>query len=359
MAQEDKDYKHAIFVTNLSANATQKTVMDFFSFCGTIIYFVLLPNNSSPNHSQVAIVQFDKKKEAKTSILLDSALIIDQVISVVVYDSSIHPPMKDTGENVFILKPPQVVPQTNNVDITEQQQNSLLQETQENTQSMEYQPLQPTQPQGTAVQPKKTGSTVIASLLAAGYILSDDISLKTREFDQKHNITLKAKVQKETAKNKINEFDNKFHISETVQSGVNTASTKLKEFDQQFKVSQKVSQAALVTKASLANIGNKALENETISKGWTAIKNSMSSFKTNTTNFYQETKQESVKIAEQKRQQRRGTTGIPSSPSTTNVQPPVNSVQNTTTTTTLPQNATLIVPVNTSVEQNLYPKIDE
>lgn len=75
----------AVFVSNISPNAADKTVSDFFSFCGEIKSLVLRRTAGQADGTQEAIVTFESSAAAKTAQLLTNALIVDRAITVRVY----------------------------------------------------------------------------------------------------------------------------------------------------------------------------------------------------------------------------------------------------------------------------------
>lgn len=68
----------AVLVQNISPQATEKAVKDFFSFCGKVQKFELVKGKES----QEAFVLFDKESAANTARLLTNAVIMDRSIVV-------------------------------------------------------------------------------------------------------------------------------------------------------------------------------------------------------------------------------------------------------------------------------------
>jgi len=219
----------AVFVANISPNATEKTVSDFFSFCGRIIKLTLRKEVAGDG-SQEAIVIFETDSAAKTALLLTNALIVDRPITVV----------------------PHVVSNTETAEVTIPQET-----TPEDITSRTF----------TAPDNERSKTSVIASMIAAGYVLGSETAAKAREIDDKHMISLQFKVGAEQVKAKANEIDKALHISETANVIKAVTMEKAKEVDEKLGISEKVGQAADAVKLQASAIGNKVSENEVVQKG--------------------------------------------------------------------------------------------
>lgn len=162
-----------ILVTDISAAASEKTVKDFFLFCGKILEFEL----QKEGDRQVALVLFERESAAKTACMLTNAMIVDSQISVKPY----------------------------------------FEELADNDQAQENKPK----------------ATVLAEILAAGYQLQDQIIEKGLEIDAKYGLTGRIQAYVEAAKvqaknidekyhvtAKATELDNKYHVQDRVQAAV-------------------------------------------------------------------------------------------------------------------------------------------
>jgi hypothetical protein len=217
----------AVFVSNISPNATEKTVSDFFSFCGRIIKLTLRKDTSSEG-VQEAVVIFETDSAAKTALLLTNALIVDRPITVVPYTPSTDPePQQPTTQE----------------------------------------PASITNRTFTAPDSERSKTSVVASLLAAGYILGTDSVAQARDFDEKHMISLQIKVGAEQVKAKANELDKALHITETATAIKTVTLEKAKEVDEKFGITSKANQAAEAVKQQASAIATKAQENEMVAKG--------------------------------------------------------------------------------------------
>jgi len=254
----------AVFVANISPNATEKTVSDFFSFCGRITKLTLRKEPNADG-SQEAVVIFETDSAAKTALLLTNALIVDRPITVVP-----HVPSVDT----------EPLPQS-----TEVPPDSITNRT--------------------FTAPDHERTSVMASLLAAGYVLGSDTVSQARDFDEKHMITLQLKVGAEQVKAKANEIDRALHISETANVIRTVTLEKAKEVDEKLHISEKVNQAADAVQQQARAFANKASENEVVAKGVGMIK----TFGNSIQQSFQSLKDESLALVEQKRQEQQQQAG--------------------------------------------------
>jgi len=267
----------AVFVTNISPNATEKTVSDFFSFCGRITRLTL--RNSAEGGSQEAVVVFETDSAAKTALLLTNALIVDRPITVV-------PHFPGTGEEV-----PGITVEAGQPAITERQH--------------------------VVSDAERTKTSVIASLIAAGYVLGSDTIGKARDLDEKHMISLQLKVGAEQIKAKANEIDKQLHISETASAIKTGVVEKAKEVDEKLHISEKVGAAATAAKQQASAFAAKANENETIAKGVGLLKAVGNNIQTSFQNF----KDETSKAIDEKIQEKEGTSPRASSPTSPSAPP--------------------------------------
>jgi len=254
----------AVFVSNISPNATEKTVSDFFSFCGRIIRL----NLRNVEGFQEAVVVFETDSAAKTALLLTNALIVDRPITVVPYSPAPGELERQPSQNDQpITERPYVVPDG-----------------------------------------ERTKTSVVASLLAAGYVLGSDTIGKARELDEKHMITLQLKVGAEQIKAKANEIDRQLHISETATAIKTGVVEKAREVDEKLHISEKVGAAAEATKLQATALLAKANENETIAKGVGILK----TVGNNIQNSFQSFRDETSKAIDDKMSEKEG--GSPRAP---------------------------------------------
>ncbi|KAG9326335.1 hypothetical protein KVV02_003686 [Mortierella alpina] len=164
-----------IHVSNISAAASEKTVKDFFLFCGRILEFEL----QKEGDRQVALVLFEKESAAKTACMLTNAMIVDSTITV-------KPYFEESAES-----------------------------------------------EDHSAQENKPKVTILAEILAAGYSLTDNIIEKGLEVDSKYGFYNKIQAYVEAAKSqaktldekyqvtaKATEIDHKYHVQDRVNAAV-------------------------------------------------------------------------------------------------------------------------------------------
>jgi len=191
----------SVFVSNIAPTATETTIISFFAFCGKITKLVLKRKESDQPHE--AIVTFETEAAAKTALLLANASIIDYKISVVPYVIPVEPPLIDFTPDVTVKEGSAI----HNKDF------------------------------GAVPDDQRTKTSVIASLMAAGYILGEDIIKRSREYDEKYKISNQVKVGVEEVKKTMIEMNNKLKISETASYLAATAGDNLKKIDEKYAIS--------------------------------------------------------------------------------------------------------------------------
>eukprot|EP01112_Ceratiomyxa_fruticulosa_P022506 TRINITY_DN825_c0_g1_i2.p1 TRINITY_DN825_c0_g1~~TRINITY_DN825_c0_g1_i2.p1 ORF type:complete len:338 (+),score=108.90 TRINITY_DN825_c0_g1_i2:151-1014(+) len=245
-----------VFVTNISPSANEKTVSDFFSFCGRIVNLTLRKSSGSTDGAQEATVVFETDSAAKTALLLTNALIVDRPINVVPFT----PTEEATAPVVSDLK-------------------------EDDTPHPEI-----TQRNFTVPDSERTKTSVVASLMAAGYVLGSDAFAKAKEVDEKHMISLQLKVGAESIKAKANEIDAKFGISDTATAIKTAAVEKAHEIDEKLGISDKATVAATIAKGAASTVVDKVNSNETFAKGISAIKSATNTVAASLNEVKEETK---------------------------------------------------------------------
>jgi len=288
MAEIKNETIFAVQVTNISPNANEKTVSDFFSFCGKIIklYF----DKEEGKDTNKAVVQFETESAAKTALLLTHAHIVDRPIAVEIY------PPKDAP----LSEPGTPVPE-------------------ERIAHKDF---------GDTNDDERTKTSVIASLLASGYVLAQDAVTKAKEIDDEHNISLHLKVGVETLKVKAQEIDQTYRISEKAtqmkQSATEkakkidedykitekatqmkqSATEKAKKIDEDYKITEKASQAAQNFKSNAMDAATKAQENPTIKSGVDSMKSGWASVTQSVSGMYADYKDQTAKAIEEKKKEK-------------------------------------------------------
>ncbi|CAG8450424.1 4110_t:CDS:2 [Ambispora leptoticha] len=176
-----------IIVTGISPTASEKTVKDFFLFCGKIKEFELFKDETSDK--QIAYITFERENAAKTALMLTAAVIGDSQITVRSADD----------------------PTTNGVDeVYDAEEIS---------------------------QEEKPKSAIFAEILAAGYQLSDHIIEKGLEYDRTYGISQRVKQWLQAITTNLWKWDAKYKVYETITE-------KATEIDVKFAVQDKVKSTA-------------------------------------------------------------------------------------------------------------------
>jgi hypothetical protein len=209
---------HSVFVTNISAQATEKTLTDFFSFCGDLESAIQLTPDPANEGTQKGVVTFKDDGAVQTALLLTNAMIVDRPIHVT----------SASGEG-------------------------------------EGAAVEPTEDQVREGEPSKT--SVLAKMFAAGFVLGDDARAKARAYDEKHSVLLKLKVAKELAKLKLNELDQKLHVSETAGKVSAAAKSQYAALDEQHHISDKANAAKAAVVGTAGAIGAAAMQNPVVAGG--------------------------------------------------------------------------------------------
>jgi len=207
---------NSVIVRNVAPTVeppTHKVLADFFSFCGNITALSIAPDDQDQSgQSVMAVVTFESKAAARTAVLLNNALINDKAIQVT-------------------LAPPGFTLVTN----ASQPQNAVR--------SVPLSDL----PQRHAVSAEdRTQTSVVVSLLAKGYSLSNTALASARTFDEEHSISKKAAELRDAAAQGIRDVDAALGVSATLQTIGNTINQKAAEVDKNLQVSEKAQAAGAV-----------------------------------------------------------------------------------------------------------------
>ncbi|KAL0079760.1 hypothetical protein J3Q64DRAFT_1254468 [Phycomyces blakesleeanus] len=175
-----------VIVKNISAQSSEKTVKEFFLFCGKIKEFELIKDDDEEH--QVALINFERESAAKTASLLSNALIDDCHITAAAYFDSAssaegaHSPELETSETT---------------------------------------------------QESKPKSRIAAEILANGYLLQDHIVAKGLEYDGKYSFSTRISGYLSSLQANVKQLDTKYRIWD-----------KAVEIDHKFGIQEKVHTAA-------------------------------------------------------------------------------------------------------------------
>jgi len=90
---------------------------------------------------------------------------------------------------------------------------------------------------------ERSKTSVVASMLAAGYVLGSDAITKARDIDEQNQISLKAAAAAAAVKAKALEIDQQLKISETLGNIGSTIAAKAQEVDQSYHVTDNINYA--------------------------------------------------------------------------------------------------------------------
>jgi len=282
--------QNTVQVSNISPNANEKTVADFFSFCGKITKLYLKKDDGQ--ETSTAFVQFESESAARTALLLTNALIVDRPITVVTYGA-------ETGQ----ITHENVVPVASE-HITQRDFGSVPDD-------------------------QRTKTSVVASLMASGYVLASDAITKAKQVDDEHSITLQLKVGVEQLKVKAHEIDRQYGISDKAATIKNTATESAKKINEDYHITEKVDHTAQQIKSAAANAAAKAQENPSVKSGVDTVKSGLTSLYSTVTGYVNDYKEQTAKAIEEK-QKERGVNTSPPAP--TEVESELNPIQPPVTT---------------------------
>jgi hypothetical protein len=205
----------AVFVSNIGPNAGENTIAEFFSFCGRIEALSL---TTLPDGTKQAVVVFDSPKSARTALILNNSLIYERTISVLPAQAQ---------PQVEIPAPSE----TPNPHIEKANQSPL----------------------------PENATHAIASMLAAGYKLSQDALEKAKALDEsvgfsdKVSATFKQGVEK--VKGKVDQIDEKLGLSVKAQIVKDTIQLTATGVDEKLGITNKAKVVAHTFTGIAATIG--------------------------------------------------------------------------------------------------------
>jgi len=218
MEVTEEEKKTAVVVKNCSLVATDMTLIDFFSFCGNIKRLHL--EKDADGESQTGIVVFADLAGSETAQLLSNAVIIDKPVTITPYLPAIPAPASAASAA-----------------------------------------LGGQQEAGDPVA-GETAPKIWESVVTGAKDLGSKTKQGIKEFDEKHNVSLKMKVGAEQVKAKLNQFDRDLHISEKFADIKEKASESSKRVGEKLNVKEKAASVGSVFKG----LGEKVMDAEVLSK---------------------------------------------------------------------------------------------
>jgi len=288
MADLDIQENKAVRVSNISPSANEKTVSDFFSFCGKINKLFLTKVENAD--TSVAVVQFETESAAKTALLLTNALIIDRPITVVPYATAQEKEKPVEAATDAVVNEKAEVPADN---ITQRDFG--------------------------VPDDQRSKTSVVASLLAAGYVLGQDALVKAKDLDEKHMISLQAKVAVASVTAKLHEIDVSYGITEKAQTLQKQATDKVKQLDEQYKISEKAKEVGNKITTTTTTAVNKVLAQPTVATTVNVVKEKATTVKNSVSAQFTELESETKRQIEEK-QKEKGTKPDEVVPTTTTSQ---------------------------------------
>jgi len=230
--------------------------------------------------TSAAIIQFETESAAKTALLLTNALIVDRPITVSPYGT-----MPTTTPTTTT---PTTMPSPSPVIMTTDPGSQIPPE---KITKRDY---------GDVPDDQRSKTSVVASLLAAGYVLANDALEKAKSYDEKHNLSTRAKATVEQIKVKVNEIDVQYGISDKATAMKNSVTETAKKLDSDYKISEKASLAANTVKLTAQSGYQKAQENPTIKKGLEQVKATAQKVSTSVTSTYNDMREQTKKEIDDK-----------------------------------------------------------
>eukprot|EP00475_Leptophrys_vorax_P017551 TRINITY_DN24189_c0_g1_i1.p1 TRINITY_DN24189_c0_g1~~TRINITY_DN24189_c0_g1_i1.p1 ORF type:complete len:301 (+),score=47.28 TRINITY_DN24189_c0_g1_i1:157-1059(+) len=206
-----------IKVSNVSTKAAEPQIIQFFSFSGDVVGVTFSTEPESRFKSnRVAYVTFRDARALDTALLLTGTLIEDLPILVEVNED---PHLGSEG------------PKDEEVRGGASRSSGM-----------------------------RKAETMVASLLASGYILSKDALEKAREYDEKHKLTQKAAIQ-------ASAIDQKYSVSKKFQETSATVGRSLSSVDETYHVSSNAKAIAAAAGSTLSEAGKQMMANRYVASG--------------------------------------------------------------------------------------------
>eukprot|EP01018_Ginkgo_biloba_P037743 Gb_35128 [translate_table: standard] len=215
---------HIVQVINLSPNATEKDVWDFFSFSGTVENVEL---ERVGEETQVAFVTFKESYAVETAILLSGATIVDQRVCIVHWGES---------EESF--------------DFWKRQSWKLEEEGQESEVNRGNQFV------STPGEAVNMAQEVVTSMLSKGYVLGKDALSKAKSFDETHQVTASAAA-------KVAALSQRMGVTDRISAGAET----FRSMDERYHVLEKTKSVLVAAEQTASSAGTAIVNSRYFSAG--------------------------------------------------------------------------------------------
>ncbi|XP_078171510.1 binding partner of ACD11 1-like isoform X1 [Carex rostrata] len=202
-------------VSNISLQASERDIKEFFSFSGSIEYVEM---RGESERSQVAYVTFKDSQGADTAALLTGATIIDLSVTITPVENYQLPP-------------------------------------EAYRQLMSKQKASATEPSAVL-----KAEDVVSGMLAKGYVLSKDALNVAKSFDERHRLLLNASAT-------VASLDRQIGLSDKISAGTALVSGKMREVDERYQVSELTRSAIAVAEQKATSAGSALMNNRYVSTG--------------------------------------------------------------------------------------------
>ncbi|KAJ0988339.1 hypothetical protein J5N97_006695 [Dioscorea zingiberensis] len=194
---------YIVEVTNLSSNATERDVYDFFSFSGAIEHIEII---RSGDYASTAYVTFKEPHALETAVLLSGATIVDQRVCITRWGQN------EDASGIW------------------DRPSWRIEDDYEST-SMEAGHFKTTPREAVTM-----AQEVVTTMLSKGYILSKDALSKAKAFDESHRVSA-------TAAAKVAELSKRIGLTDKVYAGVDA----VRSVDERYHVSETTKMAVSAT----------------------------------------------------------------------------------------------------------------
>ncbi|XP_039791028.1 binding partner of ACD11 1-like isoform X3 [Panicum virgatum] len=202
-----------IKVHNVSLNASEQDISEFFSFSGDIVYVEL---QSCDERSQFAYITFGDNQGAERAMLLTGATIADMSVIIT--------PATDYKLPASVL-----------ADLESK-----------NAGGME--------------SALRKAEDIVGSMLAKGFVLGMDAVEKAKAFDEKHQLT-------STATAKVASLDKTMGLSQKFNTSTIVVNEKMKEMDEKYQVAEKTKSALAAAEQTVSTASSAIMSNRYVLTG--------------------------------------------------------------------------------------------
>ncbi|XP_039126084.1 binding partner of ACD11 1 [Dioscorea cayenensis subsp. rotundata] len=194
---------YIVEVTNLSPNATERDVYDFFSFSGAIEHIEII---RSGDYASTAYVTFKEPHSLETAVLLSGATIVDQRVCITNWGQT------EDASGIWDRPSWRI---EDDYESMSSEANSFR-----------------TTPREAVTMTQE----VVKTMLSKGYVLSVDALSKAKAFDESHQVSA-------TAAAKVAELSKRIGLTDKVYAGVNA----VRSVDETYHVSETTKMAVSAT----------------------------------------------------------------------------------------------------------------